>query len=282
MITKKRISEKISCRDKFRVGKNYYTTLRGYQVRRDILDAMFNAIKMEYLPTDKKLLILDAGSGPGIVGDYVFKKIKKQHHITPLIIFADISEAMLKAVPQDFNYIAVKNDVTKLEFPDNFFNIVVMKQVLDYLPKNLQLRALNEIYRVLKTDGQFILSALISVDDKSNHLTNELYNKREKIIAKDIAIKKYIPTKNILIDWLAHTDFKGIKVQHVYDIPVSPLDFQQSFGLNKRQTLRLNKLYQKIIRKDKKNTFRSNIFKSKKFKGYIELIEKGMIVKFSK
>lgn len=280
--TKKSLTESIASRDKFRTGKNYYTSLRGYQVRRDILDAMFSAIEIENLQTDKQVLILDAGSGPGIVGDYIFKKIKKKLNNFPLVIFVDISETMLQSVPKNFYYIAVKNDVTKLEFPDNFFDIVVMKQVLDYLPKTLQLRALNEIYRVLRPDGQFILSALVSPDPKSNYLTNKLYNEREKIIAKKVAIEKYIPTQNILMDWLAHTNFKGVKSQYLYDIPLSPIDFQQSFGLNKNQTLRLNKLYQDIINKDKKNTFRSSIFKSKKFKSYIELIEKGIIIKCNK
>ncbi len=59
-INKKTPTEKIALRDKFRLGKNYYTSLRGYQIRRDILDAMFRAIEINLLPRNKKILILDA------------------------------------------------------------------------------------------------------------------------------------------------------------------------------------------------------------------------------
>jgi ubiquinone/menaquinone biosynthesis C-methylase UbiE len=269
-----KIIEKIIQRDKFRTGKNYYTSLRGYHTRKDILDAMFRSIEINALPKNRRIIILDAGCGPGIVGDYVYKEITKKYNLHPIVIFVDISEAMLEAVPKKFDYIIVKGDVTKLEFPDNFFDIVVMKQVLDYLPKNLQLRALNEIYRVLKQDGQFILSALISPDDNSNTLTNYLYNQREKIIAKKLKIQKYIPTKYILMDWLTQINFRKIKCEYIYDIPLSITDFRKSFGLDKYQTKKLNKVYLEVIKRDKKNIFRGKILKNT-----IELIEKGAVIK---
>jgi ubiquinone/menaquinone biosynthesis C-methylase UbiE len=270
----KNITQKIPLRDKFRTGKNYYNSLRGYQVREDVLNSMFKSIDTALIPKDKKIMILDAGCGPGIVGDYVYKKMNKKNKLSPSIIFVDISESMLEAVPKNKDYHAVKGDVTNLPFPDNFFNIVLMKQVLDYLPKTLQLRTINELYRVLKPNGQLILSALISPDNNSNILTNKLYDEREKIIARQIAVKKYIPTKDILIDWLAHNDFKNVKISYIYDIPLSPLDFQKSFGLDEKQTSKLNNLYKSLIKEDKNNSFRK-----KKVRSYFELVEKGIILR---
>jgi len=275
--TKKSLTKKIVLRDKFRTGRNYYTSLRGYQMRRDILDAMNRAIEVDALPKNKRIIMLNAESGSGIVGDYIYQEIAKKYNLSILTIFVDISKVMLEAVPKKFDYISVNGDVTKLEFPDNFFDIIVMGQILNYLPKNLQLRALNELYRVLKPDGQFVLSALISPNDNSNILTNKLYNEREKVIAKALKIQKYIPTKNTLLDWLGHTNFKGIKIKYIYKIPLSIIDFQQSFGLDKKQTARLTKLYFDIVKQDKENLFRS-----KKRGRDIELIEKRVIVKCNK
>lgn len=275
--TKKSLTKKIVLRDKFRTGRNYYTSLRGYQMRRDILDAMNRAIEVDALPKNKRIIMLNAESGSGIVGDYIYQEIAKKYNLSILTIFVDISKVMLEAVPKKFDYISVNGDVTKLEFPDNFFDIIVMGQILNYLPKNLQLRALNELYRVLKPDGQFVLSALISPNDNSNILTNKLYNEREKVIAKALKIQKYIPTKNTLLDWLGHTNFKGIKIKYIYKIPLSIIDFQQSFGLDKKQTARLTKLYFDIVKQDKENLFRS-----KKRGRDIELIEKRIIVKCNK
>jgi ubiquinone/menaquinone biosynthesis C-methylase UbiE len=269
-----KITEKIVQRDKFRTGKNYYASLRGYQIRKDILDAMAKAIEIDALPKNRRIMILDAGCGPGIVGDYVYREITKKYNLFPIVIFVDISEIMLEAVPEKFDYVIVKGDVTKLEFPNNFFDIVLMKQVLDYLPKNLQLIALKEIYRVLRNNGQFVLSALISPDDNSNTLTNYLYNQREKIIAKKLKIQKYIPTKDILMDWLTQINFRKIKCEYIYDIPLSITDFRKSFGLDKKQTEKLNKLYLEVLKRDKKNIFRGKILKNT-----IELIEKGAVIK---
>jgi len=270
----KSLIQKIIQRDKFRSGLKYYKSLRGYHIRKDILNAIFRSIEFKFLPKNRRIIILDAGCGPGIVGDYVYEEITKKHNLHPIIIFVDISESMLETVPKKFDYIIAKGDVTKLQFPDNFFDIVLMKQVLDYLPKNAQLKALNEIYRVLKNNGQFVLSTIVSPDDNSNTLTNYLYNQREKIIARGLKFKKYIPTKNILMDWLNCINFRGIELKYVYDIPLSTIDFQKSFGLNKKQLEKLNKIYCDIIKRDKNNYFKGKIFKK-----FIELTEKGVIIK---
>lgn len=270
----KSLIQKIIQRDKFRSGLKYYKSLRGYHIRKDILNAIFRSIEFKFLPKNRRIIILDAGCGPGIVGDYVYEEITKKHNLHPIIIFVDISESMLETVPKKFDYIIAKGDVTKLQFPDNFFDIVLMKQVLDYLPKNAQLKALNEIYRVLKNNGQFVLSTIVSPDDNSNTLTNYLYNQREKIIARGLKFKKYIPTKNILMDWLNCINFRGIELKYVYDIPLSTIDFQKSFGFNKKQLEKLNKIYCDIIKRDKNNYFKGKIFKK-----FIELTEKGVIIK---
>jgi SAM-dependent methyltransferase len=258
----KSLIQKIIQRDKFRSGLKYYKSLRGYHIRKDILNAIFRSIEFKFLSKNRRIIILDAGCGPGIVGDYVYEEMTKKHNLHPIIIFVDISEAMLEAVPKKFDYIIVKGDVTKLQFPDNFFDIVLMKQVLDYLPKNAQLKAIKEIYRVLKNNGQFILSAIVSPDDNSNTLTNYLYNQREKIIARGLKFKKYIPTKNILMDWLNCINFRWIELKYVYDIPLSTIDFQKSFGLNKKQLEKLNKIYCDIIKRDKNNYFKGKILKN--------------------
>ena len=266
--------EKIIQRDKFRSGEKYCASLRGYQTRIDILNAIFGAIKIKTLPKNRRIIILDAGCGPGIVGDYISKEMEKKHNLFPIVIFVDISEDMLRAVPKKSNYIIVRGDITKLEFPDNFFDIVVTKQVLHYLPKNFQLKAIDEFHRVLKQNGQLILSALISPDGNSNTLANYLYNERERIITKKVKSKKHIPTKEYLINLLRRTNFRDIKVKYIYDIPLSIADFKKAFGLDKYQTDKLNKVYLEVIKRDKKNIFKGQILNDT-----IELVEKGIIIK---
>ena len=131
----------------------------------------------------------------------------------------------------------------------------------------------------MKAGGQFVFSVLVSVDDNSNRLVNELYSKREEIIAQKVAMKKYIPTRSILFRWLEEAGFQQKEEVYLYDIPLAALDYKESFGLNAIQTKRLNELYQKILNKDIKNSYRGRIVTKGKYAGYVELIDKGLIVR---
>jgi len=277
--------KKIVLRDKTRSGKYYYKALRGYQRREDILKAMYAALNLNAFgkqnedKNKQKIYIADLGCGPGIVGLYFYKKLLNR--FKPDVTFIDISPLMLDAIPKRKDFHVIEQDVTKVNFfKPNFFDIVVMKQVLDYLPKELQIKALKNIWKILKPGGQFILSALTPPDgfnpsDKryNSKLNNFLYSEREKILNPFAPIKKYIPSKRILIKWLSMSGFKDIKIHYEYDIPLSVNDFVLSFGLNKQSKQKLLMLYEEIIKKDKKN-----YFKSKRKADDIELNEKAVVI----
>ncbi len=50
------------------------------------------------------------------------------------------------------NVITVKGDVTNLEFPDNYFDVVLCAEVLEHIPTKLLKKACDEITRVAKYD----------------------------------------------------------------------------------------------------------------------------------
>ncbi len=265
------ITNKIVKRDKTRVGQAYFKSLRGYQTREDILERLYNSIEKKLFTTKKTLKIIDLGCGPGIVGKYLFKKIKNKSKLH--MSFLDINPSMLKVISKDKNFSIIQGDVTNLNLKYNNYDIATMKQVLDYLPRNLQIKTLKETYKILKNKGEFIFSALISQNSSHIELTNHLYTKREEILHPLAPIKKYIPSKQILKKWLKSTGFKKIKFRYEYDIPLSIKDFVISFGLNKKQEQKLKNLYEEIITKDVQKVFNGK----KKLKD-IELTEKGMII----
>lgn len=266
------LTKRISARDKARTGKHYYKALRGYQQRKDILQVMYKSLDFNNLKLNKqKIRIIDLGCGPGIVGLYFHRKMKDV--FKPKVTFVDINPLMLEAIHKEKDFHIVEQDITKLNMGSNIFDLALMKQVLDYLPKNLQIKTLKSTYKTLKNGGQFILSVLISPIEDMFNLNNYLYSEREKILNSKAPIKKFITTKEILLQWLSKIGFNDIKFHYQYDIPLSVKDFVTSFGLSRQQETKLKELYKRVIRKD-----RNNFYKSKIKDGDIELVEKGIIV----
>lgn len=52
----------------------------------------------------------------------------------------------------------IVGDVLNLPFSDNTFDCIYFNDVLEHLPKNTELKALSEIYRVLKPNGMLVLT----------------------------------------------------------------------------------------------------------------------------
>lgn len=258
-------------RDSARVT-NYRESLRGYQVREDILSHLAEAVDVDQLPKSGDIAMADFGCGPGIVGLHLRQQLDRRMTGRIRTIFLDASEAMLGQVPNGEGIQKVRGDVARAPFPDRSFDVVVMKQVLDYLPEEEQRKAIAEMYRTLRNNGQLILSALISPDAKVNDLTNVLYTDREKIIGR-VPIQKFIPDRDTLQSRISEAGFHNVQRVYEYDIPLSVEDFRASFGLDEDKVRALTGLYQKIAANDTQG-----YFKAGEEKNSPQLVERGLII----
>jgi ubiquinone/menaquinone biosynthesis C-methylase UbiE len=116
----------------------------------------------DYINLDKKMRILQVGCGPEDVINYL--EIGKNYSIDPL---ADYYQ-------KHFNIDYKKSNLKKgrgeeIPFPDKFFDIVILINVLDHT--QLPDKVLSEISRVLKDEGIF-------------HFENYMYQKRFIRIAR--------------------------------------------------------------------------------------------------
>jgi len=106
------------------------------------------------LPEGKNLKIFDAGCGEGHL-------IQEMHDHT---IFkncefygADITEIALQKARDRCPYAKIYNaDLAKLDFPNEFFDVVVCTEVLEHIKHYKEV--IGEIKRVLKKDGYFIIT----------------------------------------------------------------------------------------------------------------------------
>ena len=137
--------------------------------------------------------------------------------------------------PQRYNKIqdVRKTDLTKLDFPDNYFDVIIANHVLEHIP-NFTL-AIDEIYRTLKAEG----FALIQIPYSSL-----LYNSFEdpNINTEELRLKYYGEKDHFRVFGLDFFDIlqkKGFKLDvHNHSDYISP-DETVRFGVNPRENLNL-------------------------------------------
>jgi len=78
-------------------------------------------------------------------------------------------------------------DVLNLPFKDNTFDLVLFTDVIEHIPENTELRALSEIYRVLKLGGRLILTTpndrpIYTYLDPAKYIVGHRHYKTKEII----------------------------------------------------------------------------------------------------
>ncbi len=113
--------------------------------------------------------VIDIGFGYGYLEDYLTSKKSK------LILYGvDISAKAVSKSKLKFNGDVKEGVVTNIPFNNKLFDVAVALDVLEHISPNQLFRSLKEISRVLKNNGQFIVSVplnegLIDMVSKGNN-----------------------------------------------------------------------------------------------------------------
>lgn len=103
-----------------------------------------------YLP--KKAVIIDVGGGPGVYAEWLAAMGHEVYLIDP--VEKHIKQANKRSRQAKKPFKATLGEAQKLDFPDNFANVVIMHGPLYHLQeKGQRLKALSEAKRVLKPGG---------------------------------------------------------------------------------------------------------------------------------
>ena len=123
---------------------------RGYGLLENFLAKKRAEITNKLIPFNlREGKILDIGCGT-IPFFLINTKFKEKHGMDPSLKVFDLKE----------NIMLKKHDVEQDIFPyeDNFFDVVTMLVVFEYIEPDKLIDVLKEIKRVLKSGGRFILS----------------------------------------------------------------------------------------------------------------------------
>lgn len=115
-----------------------------YFIEKEILEIL------EKLPLGSK--VLDIGSGTGHLASMMKKIGYEVYGLEP-------SKEMIKHARNNFPDIEFKEGVSVLlPYPDNYFDFIISIEVMRYLSSEDVFNTYKEIHRVLKKDGQFIVT----------------------------------------------------------------------------------------------------------------------------
>src|SRR3989344_7319378 len=105
---------------------------------------------IKLLDKNKKIKILDAGCGEGHLLEKIFNKGYKN------LYGADITKIALESAKKRVKAKFFLQDLGKLRFKDNFFDVVICTEVIEHI-ENYK-KVINELKRVLKKNGLFIIT----------------------------------------------------------------------------------------------------------------------------
>jgi SAM-dependent methyltransferase len=81
------------------------------------------------------------------------------NYINPDVKDTEETIKVLTASPKPFNNLVLANeDATKLNYPDSYFDTIISISVIEHIPNNGDIEALQEMWRVLSIGGNLIIT----------------------------------------------------------------------------------------------------------------------------
>lgn len=154
--------------------------------------------KYHLINKKKKIKILDNGCGDGRNFEFLRKKGFD-------VFGTDISSIRIKKNKKKFNKYKKKffnGDIRKLDFPDNFFDVILSEASLYYQSIEDIRGTVDKFYSLLKKGG------IIRVYTKSIH--DNFFKKFDKRKSKQIKIKNNHWEKDLILSFLTIKDVKKI------------------------------------------------------------------------
>ncbi len=113
--------------------------------------------------------LLDIGVGYGTLENILSKKGSKLKFYG-----IDISKIAIDKIRDNVKGTFVIADVRKIPFKDNLFDFVVEMDLLEHFQKRELSKTLSEVRRVLRKEGDFIISVPLNETDKDGRLNRHL------------------------------------------------------------------------------------------------------------
>lgn len=182
---------------------------------------------IKYLCLRDGLRILDIGSGGfGILPLYLGKRWNCSIWATDC--WSEVLDSLTKRrnriVNKRSNIIIKKEDVTNLSFPPSYFDRVTAISTIEHIPENGDIKAIKEIYRVLKNDGIAVISVPF------NALESSIIKSARICYGKDYFYERVYDSIALKSRLLAASNFKVDNIIYFYERNISFEGLQNKFA----------------------------------------------------
>lgn len=202
------------------------TRSKGYNKLKWVNDKSFIKALLKFANFSKNNLVLDVGTGTGIIADAIAPNVMD-------VIGIDISRDMLKYGQWDKNKYFVRLDIRDKFFHNNVFDKVVARMVFHHILKDTQ-AAMNNCYNTLKHGGRFIIIEGVPPHDKLKDEFSHIFALKEK---------RNVFLKNDLIDIMKKSGFKNIKEKIFIMKNFSVKNWLENSGLSKYKQQKIFNLH---------------------------------------
>jgi len=119
-------------------------------------------------------------------------KLKKMLHVAPefclINCFKQNSNLDYVSIDLEDSRAMHKMDITNIEFPDNYFDIIYCSHVMEHVINDR--KAISEFYRVLKTEGWALLQVPITSDQTFEDFTIITSEERNKVFGHEGHVRR--------------------------------------------------------------------------------------------
>lgn len=174
--------------------------------RDDLIPEIIRLLEIEGLKEGE--LVLEAMCGTGMVGVKIERELAKLQKRNP-VLFLDFSPEMLNQISSKSKKLV--SDIRNMPFPNNYFSRVVIRNALHDVEQFSQLTALQEIYRILRKDGVFVLMGYYTTPENQSDY-NYVVNLKDELSNNAGNYERYFPTMEEYQNLLGLAGFKNIAV----------------------------------------------------------------------
>lgn len=191
--------------------------------------------------------ILDLGSGYGACTRELIKYYPKNEFVFTLTDNSPVQlERSKEEIPQiivSYNSPAkvnfISDDIVNSIFKDNTFDVIIAKMVIHEIKKDEQLKALKEVYRLLKPGGKFILWDLYLNSDTQSFFQSIIAEKDRLCGFDTLFNNRYFLTGREIFTLLTQSDFFGISKEEDILTPVITINRLSSEFKNDKLLLQM-------------------------------------------
>jgi len=203
------------CKRERIAGKDYGNTFNGmyYKHLEYITEPVLRHVDA-YYHRYSMISIADFGGGSGIVGGAIKRSLKEKGYKSTLIVI-DVNKNQLEGVGKEAGTLGVrpvlKNFFDFLQDDKERFDVISMRNVLNYMDREQNYYALKSAYNALRMGGIYVNSFLFSPDEESQKAMNKFYGIQEGFLQGKYARPRHLVTLYEIWELFLKTGFFRIE-----------------------------------------------------------------------